>query len=640
MHRRILDALKHTGNLPSRTGLGLSILRLTQHDDFVLGQLARTIQSDPALTGRILELANANITAPEKAISSVEEAVLQLSIGTVRSVALGFTLVSSDRAGEGRGFDYDAYWSGSLIHAVCARHLASERGDIAPATAFTAALLSGIGRLAFAATHPEEYAGVLETTEGQSSKEILEAERRELGLDHSELAAALLRDWNLPEDVIHAVRSFELDPVRLQAPNPGALALEHVLRGAQRLAAAFQSGAGFRSPAWGQGSGETAFISREVALEPAALLRLRDRIVSEWQEWSQILEVPAATPAQEALSDTAAMRPSQPGSRRGLRILAVDDDPVTLKLLRHHLSRDGHSVRVARDGAEALALALEARPQMIVTDLSMPEMDGLELCRALRGSNVCSDAYVLVVTGHGEESRIVEAFEAGVDEFVNKPFNPNILLARVRAGQRMIELREHIELDKQELNRQNAQMSILNRKLKLAAMTDVLTELPNRRHAMRRLEEELASSQRTGSPLSVILLDIDHFKSVNDSHGHDVGDIVLRETAAVLRGCTRRNEEVCRLGGEEFLVIVPDATRETCAGFAERLRASVEAMEIRIGTYVGRVTVSLGVASLEDGVNTVDGLIKLADRRAYAAKATGRNCVVSSGEGDGRAQSA
>jgi diguanylate cyclase (GGDEF)-like protein len=237
----------------------------------------------------------------------------------------------------------------------------------------------------------------------------------------------------------------------------------------------------------------------------------------------------------------------------------------------------------------------------------------------------------LVVTGDGEDARVVEAYVAGANEFVNKPFNPKILLARVRAGQRMIELRERVESDKQELNRQNVQMTILNRKLNTAAMTDVLTDLPNRRYALRRLEEELAVSKAEGTPLSVILLDLDHFKPVNDRYGHDIGDLVLRETAAVLRSCTRKSEVVCRLGGEEFLVIVPQSTREASARFAERLRSAVQELKVNAGKYAGSVTVSLGVAGLEDGVNTVDELIKLADTRAYAAKASGRNCVVSDG---------
>jgi diguanylate cyclase (GGDEF)-like protein len=638
MHPTTFNELKNSGNLPSPTGVGLAILRLTQHEDFVLGHVARTIQSDPALTGRILKLANAG-GAREQEITSVEDAVLQLSVGSVRSLALGFTLVSANRIGDGRGFDYDAYWSRSLINAVAARFLATERGDIAPSTAFTCALLAGIGRLALASAHPEEYAKVIESSRDLSSVELLALERRELGLDHAELAAAMLKDWNLSEAMIHAVNAFERENGSIAPPSESSAAMEQVLRGAAQLGAAFQTSDGFRLPQVDSLRYDTTFMSRELTLSPTSVVRLRNRIVAEWQDWSRVLEVPIASPTVASLADTAIQRSETESVRRGLRILAVDDDPVTLRLLRHHLALDGHTISLARDGAEALAVALQTQPQMIVTDLSMPEMDGLELCRSLRSSNVCCDAYVLVVTGHDQESRIVEAFEAGADEYVNKPFNPKILLARVRAGQRMIELRERVESDKQVLNRQNAQMQILNRKLNTAAMTDVLTDLPNRRHAMRRLEDELAKSQAEQTPLSVILLDIDHFKSVNDRHGHDVGDIVLREVALALRNCTRRNEEVCRLGGEEFLVIVPQSGRDTSRHFAERLREAVEELLIQAGGYFGRVTVSLGVAGLEDGARTVDELIKIADTRAYLAKASGRNCVVASG-GEWEAKSA
>ena len=639
MQRVSFDELKLAGSLPSPTGVGLAILRLTKREDFVLGPLARTIQSDPALTGRILELANANLAAGQPAVISVEDAVMQLSVGTVRSVALGFSLVSANRAGEVRGFDYDAYWSQTLINAIAVRFLSVEHGDVPPAAAFTCAMLSGIGRLALAAAHPEPYAEVVKKSRELDSEGLLELERRDLGLDHAELGSAMLSDWKLPESMVYAVRAFERKPGTLTPPSDEAAAMELALRRATHLSDALLSGESFKSTSWSQ-RGDTAFLARELAVAPAVVLRLRDRVLEEWHEWSRLLEVQSTPPPADVLGETAVRRKQEAASRRGLRILAVDDDPVTLRLLRAQLGLDGHAITTATNGAEALAIALRSQPQMVVTDLSMPEMDGLELCRALRASNVCSDAYILVVTGDGEESRVVEAFDAGANEYVNKPFNPKLLLARVRAGQRLIELRERVESDKQELNRQNVQMTVLNRKLNTAAMTDVLTDLPNRRYALRRLEEELVVSKAERTPLSVILLDIDHFKPVNDRFGHDIGDLVLRETAAALRGCTRKSEVVCRLGGEEFIVIVPQSTREASAQFAERLRTAVEELHVRAGNFDGRVTVSLGVAGLEDGVDTVDELIKLADTRAYMAKASGRNCVVSTGGGSSQAKSA
>jgi diguanylate cyclase (GGDEF)-like protein len=325
--------------------------------------------------------------------------------------------------------------------------------------------------------------------------------------------------------------------------------------------------------------------------------------------------------------------------RKGLRILAVDDDPVSLRILEHHLTKDGHTVQRAMNGRQALIMALESSPQMIVTDWNMPEMDGLELAKSLRRSNESRGTYILLLTGREEEDRVVEAFDAGVDEYVVKPFNPKILLARVRAGQRMIELREQVESDRQLRDRQVAEMAVLNRKLEAAAMTDVLTKLPNRRYAMRRLEDELNGALAAGAPLSVIMIDIDHFKQVNDRFGHDMGDLVLRETATVLRNTTRKGDYVCRLGGEEFLVICTKASLPQCAMTAERIRAAVEEHIIGFG-FERAVTVSLGAASLECGARTVDELLKLADRRVYAAKAAGRNRVCSNDAPPSQARSA
>jgi diguanylate cyclase (GGDEF)-like protein len=269
----------------------------------------------------------------------------------------------------------------------------------------------------------------------------------------------------------------------------------------------------------------------------------------------------------------------------------------------------------------------------------MPEMDGLELAKSLRRSSETRATYVLLLTGREEEGRVIEAFDAGVDEYVVKPFNPKILLARVRAGQRLIELREQVEHDRLQRDRQMAEMAVLNRKLEAAAMTDVLTRLPNRRYAMRKLEEELSSALAGGAPLSVIMIDIDHFKQVNDRFGHDMGDLVLRETAAVLRNTTRKGDTVCRLGGEEFLVICSKAALPQCAMTAERIRGAIEENVIGFG-FERAVTVSLGAASLSCGAQTVDELLKLADRRVYAAKAAGRNRVCSQDATPGQARSA
>jgi two-component system cell cycle response regulator len=269
----------------------------------------------------------------------------------------------------------------------------------------------------------------------------------------------------------------------------------------------------------------------------------------------------------------------------------------------------------------------------VLTDWTMPEMDGVELCKALRSTREGRTIYVLLLTGRGEYQRIVEAFDAGADDYVNKPFNAEVLLARVRAGQRMIELREQVEADRRDRARQLARMAVLNRKLKTAAMTDILTRLPNRRYAMGRLDQEVATALRSSQPLCAILIDIDHFKSVNDRYGHDVGDRVLQETAEVLKGSIRRGDIAARLGGEEFLVICPGSDMAGAIQVAQRIRDAVS--QHPFVDLAGNLTVSLGVAELSGGCTTVDTLLKHADRRVYLAKARGRDQVCAD-EGDGR----
>ena len=633
---RQFDELRLTGCLPSPTGVGLAILRQTQTDDFTMGELIRTTKSDPALTGVLLKLANTGKRASHAPARTVSAAAMQLGVRSVRSVALGFSLVSGNRTGHCERFDYEEYWSNSLAMAVSAQILCTIFGEVDPDEAFTCAILSGIGKLALASIHPEIFSRILEEAQGLGTEELIALERRALDVDHRELSGAMVSDWKLPESFTHAVTSFELQEVVREAPSDQARKMTETLRAAQRLAKACVPPSRLPPSDWKVRWMDLERLRADLDMDAEKFNGLCKVLADEWRTWSRLLEVPTdSTPSLEELARRVkneeprkpprVTRP-EPG-RMGLSILAVDDDPVSLRLLTHHLTRDGHTVTTAKDGRQALALALQYHPQMVVTDWMMPEMDGTELCKALRSSSENSATYILLVTGREDEDRVIEAFDAGADEYLSKPFNPRILLARVRAGQRMIELREQSESDKQQRVQQVAQMAVLNRKLRTAAMTDVLTSLPNRRYAMKRLYKEHKESEDSGAPLSAIMIDIDHFKQVNDKHGHDVGDVVLSETADVLRRNTRRGEVVCRLGGEEFLVICVDTNTDDCAKTAERLRQAIEKRILHEATFKSNVTASFGVSSLCDSVLTVDDLLMAADRFLYEAKSTGRNRV-------------
>ena len=322
------------------------------------------------------------------------------------------------------------------------------------------------------------------------------------------------------------------------------------------------------------------------------------------------------------------------------RVLAVDDDPTALALLSKHLEDAGYGVVTAPNGAEALRILLEDGVPIVVTDWSMPVMDGLELCRTIRGHEGILFAFVILVTARETtEDAIVEAFDAGADDYLTKPFKRRELLARLRAGKRIFALQQELHRRTTDVHRANAEMAIANLKLGEAneklnrlAITDELTGLINRREAMERLGELWSAVRRQGAPLACILMDIDRFKKCNDTYGHGVGDVALREVAGALRVSARRHEWVCRIGGEEFLVACPDSTQEQAAVGAERLRRAVEAHTIRTDGLELHVTISAGVANTTPSMLRPDDLLRAADDALYTAKRTGRNRVCLAGE--------
>ena len=316
-----------------------------------------------------------------------------------------------------------------------------------------------------------------------------------------------------------------------------------------------------------------------------------------------------------------------PESSAPTRLLLIDDDERMLRLISHHLRKEGYEVHTATDPHEGMQKALTIDPQILITDWMMPGMTGLELISTLRRSEAGRKMYILIVTAREDDERVVEAFTAGADDYIVKPFNPRILLARVRAGTRMIRMRERVEASERAQLRQVAELGILTRRLRSAALTDALTELPNRRYVMRRLKHDWDSFQKLGTPFSVVLADIDHFKRINDQHGHDVGDAVLRMVGEVLMDGARSGDIVARVGGEEFLALNVNADLDSATACAERLRIAVEQIDLAKLGLQTPLTMSFGVAQAEPGMESSDDLIKAADEALYAAKAAGRNQV-------------
>ncbi|MDZ7271963.1 MAG: PleD family two-component system response regulator [candidate division KSB1 bacterium] len=305
------------------------------------------------------------------------------------------------------------------------------------------------------------------------------------------------------------------------------------------------------------------------------------------------------------------------------RILIVDDMAANLKLLRSHLSGQGYEVVSAQSGREALAAIDHQLPDLVLLDVVMPDMDGFEVCRRLKASTATDFVPVILVTALDEVEYKVRGMEAGADDFVTKPFNKVELLVRVKSLLRIKQLHDQLEHKVRALEEAEAKLHEL-------AITDGLTGLYNYRYFKEQLVHEVDRAARHKESFSLIMLDIDHFKHYNDTHGHLAGDKVLKDLARLLRENVRKIDVAARYGGEEFALILVQTPHQASGVVARKLQALVQEFpfEHREQQPGGRLTISMGVATYPEDGTTAEELIAAADRRLYRAKAEGRNRVV------------
>jgi diguanylate cyclase (GGDEF)-like protein len=304
------------------------------------------------------------------------------------------------------------------------------------------------------------------------------------------------------------------------------------------------------------------------------------------------------------------------------RLLVVDDHEDNVEVLRARLEARGYEVQGANDGQAALDMLEKWIPDLILLDVMMPKVDGLEVVRRVKANDKLPFIPVIMQTALDSTERMVAGFEAGADDYVTKPINFAELEARVKSLLRIKALQEA-------LAERERQLSEMNDKLLYMSLTDGLTGVDNRRALERKLHEMFEHSYRLHEPISCVMCDIDHFKKVNDTYGHQAGDEVLKQFAAILKGEAREIDSVGRYGGEEFLLLLPGTVLDSAVTFAERLRARVEE---NIFTYEGgtlRRTMSCGVASWpHPRVSDAEGMLRSADDSLYVAKELGRNRVI------------
>ncbi len=320
-----------------------------------------------------------------------------------------------------------------------------------------------------------------------------------------------------------------------------------------------------------------------------------------------------------------------PNKKRDLpagNILVVDDNPQNLRLLIAILSMRGYKVRPAPSGSIALESALSTLPDLILLDIMMPEMDGYQVCQKLKERELTSSVPIIFISAIDAVEDKVKAFEMGAVDYITKPFQAEEILARVNThlSLRRAQIQLEEEIERRKISEEA--LKAISLKYQKMATQDYLTGVSNRRNFMERAEEELSRAKRYNHPLTFLMMDIDHFKRINDTYGHQTGDTILKKVSMTSIDNLRINDLFGRIGGEEFAALLPETPLSDARLVADRIRKSVEKSTWQIDDKSVSCTVSIGISELNNDLSTLDLLMKRADEALYSAKSSGRNCVV------------
>ena len=313
---------------------------------------------------------------------------------------------------------------------------------------------------------------------------------------------------------------------------------------------------------------------------------------------------------------------NKPHSDGASCILVVDDHEDNIEVLKVRLESWGYRTASAYNGADALKYVETTPPDLILLDVMMPEMDGNEVARRIKGNTALPFIPIIMQTALDSTDSKVEGLEAGADDYITKPIDFAELKARLRSMLRIKRLQEALEEREKELLEANERLTHMSQ-------TDALTGLDNRRHLNERIDEMFSHAKRLTEPFSLVMCDLDKFKSVNDTYGHQAGDEVLKQLAAILKDEAREIDRVGRYGGEEFMLLLPGTVLDAAVTFAERVRKRIEGHTFTFAEGTLTRTSSFGVAGWpHPKIEQSDDLVRTADDALYVAKETGRNKVV------------
>lgn len=431
--------LKASGLLPSPKGVALTIMHLCQKENFSLPELAHAIQADPVLAGRIIKVANAANPNKSRPIASVTiDTLILIGIHAVRQVTLSFSLINSYQKGACRAFNFQRYWSRSVAMASAAQAIGSLLRIAPPAELFTCGLLADIGRLGIATAHPGAYSDMLSELAQASAGELNAAERNRFGMSHCDLGAEMMADWGIPRLFIDAVLFHEHPETSGFAEGSRQCKLTYTLQLAALIADACLENERARDRLM-PGTFQTADI---LDLKNEQVIDIANQVLNEWYDWGCLLKIPtyrrSAFQLPENIENSSTLTETenlQPVAHSLRILLAGDDDALTI-MVEKLLGVSGHTVFTARNSRQAYEIAQREQPHVIIADWGMPETDGLAFCRTVRGQSWGGNIYFMILAVLEDEHCQIEAFEAGVDLYMKKPFNTRLLNAKLLAAQR------------------------------------------------------------------------------------------------------------------------------------------------------------------------------------------------------------
>lgn len=617
------DTLRALGLLPSPQGVAVAIARMALQDEVATDELTQLIKTDPAMAGRLLRYANAAGAGSRRQIASLSQAVTFLGLYRIRQLALVFSLVDFYRQGRCTGFDYPRYWSESLATGVGAQTLCTY-AQVPPEDAFTCGLLSSIGRLGLATAFPDDYAKILAQNTACLGDAALRAEeRRKFSIDHAALSREMLGEWGLPSIFVDAAGFHEFPEEAPFAPGSRVERLTWMLH----LSALIASNLA-RDGAERDESQSIFHAAARIGLDAGELLPTIERIESSWLNWGSELDLPTqAKNLSESLIDAPSSTEDSALVIAPMRVALIASDPALIEQLSCRLKVIGQEATLIDDWSQVAETLRVLTPDVLLVDPRGSDQSPCETVRTIRQWESGHRAVLVALLPAANEPEAPELIRGGADDYLLIPTSESALQARMHAAQRIVALQGFVRNEREMSIRHSSDWAKSNRRLLHDALSDALTQLPNRRYGLDHLAQELEYSIKNHLSLALIMIDIDHFKWVNDTWGHATGDEVLRQVASVMQASCRMQDLVFRYGGEEFCIVCPATGISDAIGLAERVLNAVGSLRLPVANDFLRVTVSAGVAVSSGDLSLLESLINAADAALYCAKKAGRNLV-------------